>query len=50
MATNANIPSGTILREQVIPPKEYLGLELRKGQVLRNHRRGRKAGPRRCLL
>ncbi len=28
-------PSRTIIREQVIPPKEYLGLELRKGQLLR---------------
>lgn len=35
MATSADIPSATILREQVIPPKEYLGLELRKGQVMR---------------
>lgn len=33
--TSVGMPSGTILREQIIPPKEYLGLELRKGQVLR---------------
>ena len=33
--TTAERPSRTIIREQVIPPKEYLGLELRKGQLLR---------------
>jgi uncharacterized protein YcgI (DUF1989 family) len=34
-AADVSQPAGTILREQVIPPKEYLGLELRRGQVLR---------------
>jgi uncharacterized protein YcgI (DUF1989 family) len=28
-------PSGATLLDRVIPPKEYLGLELRRGQVLR---------------
>lgn len=28
-------PAGKVLRDQIIPPKEYLGLELRKGLVLR---------------
>ena len=28
-------PQGTILLDQIIPPKEYLGLELQRGQVLR---------------
>jgi hypothetical protein len=31
----ATRPSATIIKEQVIPPKEYLGIELRKGQRLR---------------
>jgi uncharacterized protein YcgI (DUF1989 family) len=33
--TTVERPSRTIIREQVIPPKEYLGLEMRKGQLLR---------------
>jgi uncharacterized protein YcgI (DUF1989 family) len=33
--TSADTPSGTIVLEQVIPPKEYLGVELKTGQVLR---------------
>jgi uncharacterized protein YcgI (DUF1989 family) len=34
---NAKIkaPEGTILRDQLIPPKEYLGLEMAIGQILR---------------
>ena len=28
-------PPGAAIREETIPPKEYLGLELRKGQILR---------------
>jgi uncharacterized protein YcgI (DUF1989 family) len=31
----ATRPSATIVKEQIIPPKEYLGIELRKGQRLR---------------
>jgi len=31
----ARRPSATIIKEQIIPPKEYLGIELRKGQRLR---------------
>ncbi len=34
-STSADAVPGTALREHVIPPKEYLGLELLKGQVLR---------------
>ncbi len=34
-ATTATIPRDTILAEEVIPPKEYAGYELAKGQVLR---------------
>ena len=31
----ARRPSATVIKEQIIPPKEYLGIELRKGQRLR---------------
>lgn len=31
----ATPPVGAISLEHVIPPKEYLGLELKKGQVMR---------------
>lgn len=33
--TPADAPPGRILREDVIPPKEYLGVPLYKGQVIR---------------
>lgn len=32
---SADTVQGEILRDEIIPPKEYLGVELRKGQVLR---------------
>jgi len=35
VSASADAVPGKILREQVIAPKEYLGLELLKGQVLR---------------
>ena len=31
----ATRPSANIIKEQIIPPKEYLGMELRKGERLR---------------
>src|SRR5947209_20292087 len=31
----ATRPSAKIIKEQIIPPKEYLGMELRKGERLR---------------
>ena len=33
--TAATATAGRIIRDEVIPPKEYLGLELRRGQTLR---------------
>ena len=30
--TTQSPPKGTIARDQVIPPKEYLGLELKKAR------------------